>query len=97
MLCRAEVIEVIDKQRWLIHYIGWSHEWDEEVGPERIRFRRGTESKAGKPVIRIAAGIIIAVVAGLLIYYALAGDSPADINTKPATPARDVATVETPM
>jgi hypothetical protein len=33
----ARVLRVVGRDRWEIHYEGWGHDWDEVVGPNRIR------------------------------------------------------------
>lgn len=35
----ASVQRVVSQQRYAIHYDGWGNEWDEVVGPQRIRRR----------------------------------------------------------
>src|SRR5262245_46730892 len=37
----ALVLERHDGNRWLVHYEGYGKDWDEVVGPERIRERHG--------------------------------------------------------
>jgi hypothetical protein len=33
----AEIIARVDARRVVIHYLGWGDEWDEVVGPDRLR------------------------------------------------------------
>jgi hypothetical protein len=64
----AHVLEVIGENAWQIHYDGWASNWNEVVGPDRIRDRsqaahlpRPANPKLG---VVIAAVIVLVVVGG---------------------------------
>jgi DNA-directed RNA polymerase subunit RPC12/RpoP len=63
----AEVVAVEGRERWRIHYLGWSSSWDEVVGPERIR-----PANAAPPVQRSSGVRALAILAALVLVGVLA-------------------------
>jgi Peptidase C13 family/RNA binding activity-knot of a chromodomain len=68
------VIQETNGDRYLIHYVGWGHEWDEWVGGNRIRELRAGQS-AGTLPATAGGGMLIGQTSATLI------------SAEPATPA----------
>jgi hypothetical protein len=78
----AHVIETPAPNVWKVHYDGWSDQWDELVGPDRIRDRsaaagltRGTKPKA----VAVTVALSLLLVACTLSFVAMSAlrSSPA--------------------
>lgn len=54
----ATIKKVISTNRWLIGYDGWGTNWDEEVGPDRIRPRKPWTAWSGVITV-VTVGVII--------------------------------------
>ena len=91
----AHVTEVMDGERWRVHYEGWAPSFDEVVGKTRIRpldYVPGSSiiPPVFEPTLKVkranllsAAGIVMAVLAGIafLLFWGL-GDQVFNVHSK---------------
>jgi len=72
----AQVVSVLGADQWQIHYEGWSSDWDEAVGPDRIRARGQTPVRSGCRKMALVVGALIALSMGCAIYWVFTAEMP---------------------
>lgn len=75
----ATVLRVEGPAAWRIHYVGYGNDWDEIVGPERIRPRQPMSTTAKGTAVAVGFAVVAGLVAAMVFL------TSAQRGTVPAT------------